>query len=139
MSENTYMTFDDIYTLFMNSNNVDEYQLPQTPEGMYALLEEGIARYLTFYDDAREVSLDRETELLSAELTRTDAMLIVEYMKLHIYEKIKDEFYSTYDVLMNDIGIRNFKSQADAKMNQITQQEDRIRRLLLKVNENFDI
>lgn len=124
MSVKTYLTFDDIYTLFMNSNNVDEYQLPRTPEGMYALLEEGINRYSTFYDDAKDLSFDEETELLSEEITKTDAMLIVEYMKLHIYEKIKDEFYSTYDVLMNDIGIRNFKSQADAKMNQITKQEE---------------
>ena len=131
--------FDDIYTLFMNSNNIDEFSLPQTPDGMYALLNEGIARYKIGYDDAKDVSVDTDTEMLSIELPYNDAKLIVEYMKLSIYEKIKDEFYSTYDVLVDDIGIRNYKSQADAKANAIIMQEKYIKSLILKMTESFDV
>lgn len=139
MVAKTYKNFDDIYTLFMDSNRVDEFQLPRTPEGMYALVEYGIDQYMTFFDDAKEVEFDRDTEMLSVELEKNDAMLIVSYMRLKIFQKLNDEFVSTYDVLVDDIGIRNYKSQADARQNLIAEQKREIKEMILKMSEDFDV
>lgn len=135
----TYKTFDDIYTVFMNTTRVDAYQLPQTPEGMYGLLEQALDFYSLEYDNAKDVEFDRNTEMLSIELDRNDVMLIVGYMRLNVYQKIKDEFISTYDVLVDDIGIRNYKSQVDAKYTAIESQKEEIRKMLLKMSEDFDV
>lgn len=135
----TYKTFDDIYTVFMDTTRVDSYQLPQTPEGMYALLEYALDRYAIEYDGAKEVEFIRPTETLSTELDKNDIMLIAGYMRLNIYQKIKDEFISTYDVLVDDIGIRNYKSQIDAKYTAIERQEREIEKMLLKMSEDFDV
>lgn len=135
----TYKSFDDIYTLFMDNTRVDEYQLPRTPQGMYALLEHGIDQYTTFFDNAKEVDFDRDTEMLSVVLDKNDAMLITGYMRLKIFQKINDEFVSTYDVLQDDIGIRNYKSQSDARQNLIAEQKREIDEMLLKMSEDFDV
>lgn len=135
----TYKSFDDIYTLFMDNTRVDEYQLPRTPQGMYALLEHGIDQYMTFFDNAKEVDFDRDTEMLSVVLDKNDAMLITGYMRLKIFQKINDEFVSTYDVLQDDIGIRNYKSQSDARQNLIAEQKREIDEMLLKMSEDFDV
>lgn len=135
----TYKSFDDIYTLFMDNTRVDEYQLPRTPQGMYALLEHGIDQYMTFFDNAKEVDFDRDTEMLSVALDKNDAMLINGYMRLKIFQKINDEFVSTYDVLQDDIGIRNYKSQSDARQNLIAEQKREIDEMLLKMSEDFDV
>ena len=135
----TYKSFDDIYILFMDNTRVDEYQLPRTPQGMYALLEHGIDQYMTFFDNAKEVDFDRDTEMLSVVLDKNDAMLITGYMRLKIFQKINDEFVSTYDVLQDDIGIRNYKSQSDARQNLIAEQKREIDEMLLKMSEDFDV
>lgn len=135
----TYKTFDDIYTVFMNTTKVDSYQLPQSPEGMYSLLEQALDFYSLEYDNAKEVEFDRDTEMLSIELDKNDVLLIVGYMRLNIYQKIKDEFISTYDVLIDDIGIRNYKSQIDAKYTAIEIQKQEIDKMLLKMSEDFDV
>ena len=135
----TYKSFDDIYTLFMDNTRVDEYQLPRTPQGMYALLEHGIDQYMTFFDNAKEVDFDRDTEMLSVVLDKNDAMLITGYMRLKIFQKINDEFVSTYDVLQDDIGIRKYKSQSDARQNLIAEQKREIDEMLLKMSEDFDV
>ena len=123
----------------MDNTRVDDYQLPRTPQGMYALLEHGIDQYMTFFDNAKEVDFDRDTEMLSVVLDKNDAMLITGYMRLKIFQKINDEFVSTYDVLQDDIGIRNYKSQSDARQNLIAEQKREIDEMLLKMSEDFDV
>ena len=135
----TYQTFDDVYTVFMDTTKVDEWQLPRTPEGMYALVEHGVNRYLDEFDDAKEVEFDRETELFSTELEREDVRLIVSFMRLNIFQKQNEEFVSTYDVLMDDLGVRNYKSQADARRLIIEHEEHEIKQMLLKMTDSFDV
>lgn len=144
MVAKTFETFDDIYELFMRTSRFDEYMLPNTPEGMYSLVSNGIEKYLTFYDNAKEISFDEYSESIVFENeddapTFKDAQLIVAYMQLIIYEKIRDEFVSTYDVMVDDIGIRSYRSQVNAKENAIQAQLEKIRKLILKLSDNFDV
>lgn len=134
-----YQSFDDIYTVFMDISRIDEFMLPRTPEGMYALLEQGIDRYSIYYDNAKEIVFDRITETLNTEIEYEDVQIIANYMLLIVYEKIRDEFISTYDVLVDDIGIRSYKSQVDAKETAIELQNKKIQKLLLKLSDNFDV
>ena len=135
----TYQTFDDVYTLFMDTTKVDEFQLPRTPEGMYALVEHGLNEYSTYFDDAKEVEFDRDTEMFSVELERNDVLLIVGYMRLNVFQKLNEEFVSTYDVLMDDLGVRNYKSQSDARNSLVEAQKREIKEMLLKMSDNFDV
>lgn len=135
----TYKNFDDVYTLFMDTTRVDSFQLPQTPQGMYALLEYGISQYKIDLDSHIDVDFDRDTEMLSTELKESHAMLVVRYMRRNIFQKLYDEFVSTYDVLVEDIGIRNYKSQADARQNLIEAENREIKALILKIEEDFDV
>lgn len=135
----TYQTFDDVYTLFMDTTKVDEFQLPRTPEGMYALVEHGLDQYSTYFDNAKEVEFDRDTEMFSVELEREDVQLIVGYMRLNVFQKLNEEFVSTYDVLMDDLGVRNYKSQSDARNSLVEAQKREIKEMLLKMSDNFDV
>lgn len=134
-----YETFDDIYTKFMNVTMVDEFALPRTPDGMYSLLENAIEKYKDEFDDAKDVEFDRDTETLSMSLDSSDVDIIIAYMKLFVYIKIEEEFSSTYDVLVSDLGVRNYKSQSDAKKNSVLQQEKEIQKLLLRHTETYDL
>ena len=134
-----YETFDDIYTKFMNVTMVDEFAVPRTPDGMYSLLENAIEKYKDEFDDAKDVEFDRDTETLSMSLDSSDVDIIIAYMKLFVYIKIEEEFSSTYDVLVSDLGVRNYKSQSDAKKNSVLQQEKEIQKLLLRHTETYDL
>lgn len=134
-----YKTFDDVYTVFMDSTMVDNYLLPRSPQGMYALLEFALRRYKLAYDNAKDVDFIRDVEKLTVELDEDDVELVVAFMKLKIYEKAEDEFTSTYDVLMDDIGRRNFKAQSDARKALVAEQKREIEKLLFKMTEDFDV
>lgn len=134
-----YKTFDDVYTVFMDSTMVDNYLLPRSPQGAYALLEFALRRYKLAYDNAKNVDFIRDVEKLTVELDENDVELIVAFMKLKIYEKAEDEFTSTYDVLMDDIGRRNFKAQSDARKALVAEQKREIEKLLFKMTEDFDV
>lgn len=134
-----YKTFDDVYTVFMDSTMVDNYLLPRSPQGAYALLEFALRRYKLAYDNAKDVDFIRDVERLTVELDEDDVELIVAFMKLKIYEKAEDEFTSTYDVLMDDIGRRNFKAQSDARKALVAEQKREIEKLLFKMTEDFDV
>lgn len=145
MAEVKYKTFDDVYTVFMEICRVDDFFLPRTPEGKYTLLEQALSRYNIYFDNAKQIKFDRYTERFfvgenrKLDLEYNDLQLIANYMKLITLEKINDEFVSTYDVLVDDIGIRNYKSQSDAKANAVMAQKRLIDKLLLKVSEDFDV
>jgi hypothetical protein len=77
--------------------------------------------------------------MLTVELDDNDVELIVAYMALKTYEKGLTEFTSTYDVMMDDIGRRNFKAQSDARLALVEEQKRKIARLILKMSEDFDV
>lgn len=134
-----YKSFDDVYEVFMDSTMVDNYLLPRSPEGMYGLLEYALRRYRLAFDEAKEVEFIRDVERLTVELDDNDVELVVAFMKLKIYEKAEDEFTSTYDVMMDDIGRRNFKAQSDARKALVAEQKREIERLILKMSSEFDV
>lgn len=134
-----YKSFDDVYEVFMDSTMVDNYLLPRSPEGMYGLLEYALRRYRLAFDEAKEVEFIRDVERLTVELDDNDVELVVAFMKLKIYEKAEDEFTSTYDVMMDDIGRRNFKAQSDARKALVAEQKREIERLILKMSSDFDV
>ena len=134
-----YKSFDDVYEVFMDSTMVDNYLLPRSPEGMYGLLEYALRRYRLAFDEAKEVEFIRDVERLTVELDDNDVELVVAFMKLKIYEKAEDEFTSTYDVMMDDIGRRNFKAQSDARKALVAEQKIEIERLILKMSSEFDV
>lgn len=123
----------------MDSTMVDNYLLPRSPEGMYGLLEYALRRYRLAFDEAKEVEFIRDVERLTVELDDNDVELVVAFMKLKIYEKAEDEFTSTYDVMMDDIGRRNFKAQSDARKALVAEQKREIERLILKMSSEFDV
>ena len=123
----------------MDSTMVDNYLLPRSPEGMYGLLEYALRRYRLAFDEAKEVEFIRDVERLTVELDDNDVELVVAFMKLKIYEKAEDEFTSTYDVMMDDIGRRNFKAQSDARKALVAEQKREIERLILKMSYEFDV
>lgn len=123
----------------MDSTMVDNYLLPRSPEGMYGLLEYALRRYRLAFDEAKEVEFIRDVERLTVELDDNDVELVVAFMKLKIYEKAEDEFTSTYDVMMDDIGRRNFKAQSDARKALVAEQKREIERLILKMSSDFDV
>jgi len=60
-------------------------------------------------------------------------------MRLKTYEKAEDEFTSTYDVLIDDLGRRNYKAQSDARKALIVEQKREIELLIRKMSEDFDV
>ena len=134
-----YKSFDDVYEVFMDSTMVDSYLLPRSPEGMYGLLEYALRRYKLSFDAAKDVEFIRDIEMLTVELDNDDVELITAYMRLKIYEKAEAEFTSTYDVMMDDIGRRNFKAQSDARKALVAEQKREIKELLFKMSPDFDV
>ncbi len=106
---------------------------------MYGLLEYALRRYKLSFDAAKDVEFIRDIEMLTVELDNDDVELITAYMRLKIYEKAEAEFTSTYDVMMDDIGRRNFKAQSDARKALVAEQKREIKELLFKMSPDFDV
>ena len=123
----------------MDSVRIDGYLLPQSPEGRYGLLEFALRRYELAFDDAKKVEFIRDTEMLTVELDNNDVELVTAYMRLKSYEKARDEYVTTFDILMDDIGRRNFKAQADALQALIAETKQEIDLLIRKMSEDFDV
>lgn len=135
-----YQTFDDLYSKFIEIVGVDNFELPQTPDGKYALVDEALNRlnlFLELFEEDEEIQLNRETELFNRTLSLGQLELAANYMCLIIYERIFSLFVSTYDVMQDDIGLKNYKAQADARKQKIDMQEAKIKHIQLKIYDDF--
>lgn len=137
----TYETFDDLYEKFIGIVGVDDFELPLTPQGKYELVDDALNRFnlfLEYFEEEEVRTLDKETEELIPPLSLSEGELVVAYMCLIIYERIFSIFVSTYDVMQDDIGLKNYKAQADARKQKIEMQNRRIRLIQMKLYDDFN-
>lgn len=124
-------TYDDIYTLFTSTTNVDKHSLPTTDEGIYELIDVGRKKFNS--ELFMNVKQDNATETLDVELTDSQILLFSHCMSYTIYKNMQSEFASMVSMSNKDNSLKDYSAQADNRRLLAEQEQKEISRLKIRL------
>lgn len=129
-------TYDNIYSAFYTGNKIDASHLPLTVEEQMDLVKYAVTTFNLKLD--RDVACDDDLEEINCTLNPLELRLVVECMKLKVFEEMSSEFISNWSVFNNDIGRNQFQSQWLGMESKVKRQDEKIIELVnkLKTGEN---
>lgn len=128
-------TYDDVYKFFTEITRVDKIDLPISIEGQYDLINSGRMEFNMRREDS--LVCHEESETLDRKLTDLELMLFGNCMKLVILKNMLSDFTSTYSMFQKEVGVKDYKSQLDARTWIVDRQESIIKDILFKMQEDF--
>lgn len=130
-----FTTYDDVYKFFTKITRVDKIDLPISIEGQYDLINSGRMEFNMRREDS--LVCHEESETLDRKLTDLELMLFGNCMKLVILKNMLSDFTSTYSMFQKEVGVKDYKSQLDARTWIVDRQESIIKDILFKMQEDF--
>lgn len=129
-------TYDEVYSLFMDISRTDSFNLPQTDDERYALINAGRLTYnnKTF----GKVMQDDILEEFSEELNGNQQLLLANCMKLVCFDNLLADFISTYSLFQKEIGFKDYASQLKGREAYVARQERIIKELLFSMMESYE-
>lgn len=129
-------TYDEVYSLFMDISRTDSFNLPQTDDERYALINAGRLTYnnKTF----GKVMQDDMLEEFSEELDGNQQLLLANCMKLVCFDNLLADFISTYSLFQKEIGFKDYASQLKGREAYVARQERIIKELLFSMMESYE-
>ena len=129
-------TYDEVYSLFMDISRTDSFNLPQTDDERYALINAGRLTYnnKTF----GKVMQDDILEEFSEELDGNQQLLLANCMKLVCFDNLLADFISTYSLFQKEIGFKDYASQLKGREAYVARQERIIKELLFSMMESYE-
>ena len=79
-------TYDEIYQFFINNISVDQLSLPNTVEGQYELIRNGIAHYNN--KSRKSLVADDKTEMIDKQLNNDEMMAIGHILRLILLQNL---------------------------------------------------
>lgn len=130
-----FTNYDDVYKFFTEITRVDKIDLPISIEGQYDLINSGRMEFNMRREDS--LVCHEESETLDRKLTDLELMLFGNCMKLVILKNMLSDFTSTYSMFQKEVGVKDYKSQLDARTWIVDRQESIIKDILFKMQEDF--
>lgn len=130
-----FTSYDDVYKFFTKITRVDKIDLPISIEGQYDLINSGRMEFNMRREDS--LVCHEESETLDRKLTDLELMLFGNCMKLVILKNMLSDFTSTYSMFQKEVGVKDYKSQLDARTWIVDRQESIIKDILFKMQEDF--
>lgn len=130
-----FTSYDDVYKFFTEITRVDKIDLPISIEGQYDLINSGRMEFNMRREDS--LVCHEESETLDRKLTDLELMLFGNCMKLVILKNMLSDFTSTYSMFQKEVGVKDYKSQLDARTWIVDRQESIIKDILFKMQEDF--
>lgn len=129
------LTYDDVWSSFLDNYKVNDYDLPTTDQAIYNDIRNAVMLYNNrlrtkfICDDASEVIIGAETE--------DERLLIAHYIRLTFLMNEKTLYESLYQPIAPDIGVRTNNSQMNSLEKSISRQEDFIEKFIFNTQEDF--
>jgi hypothetical protein len=128
-------TYDIIWTKFFTICKIDNFNLPQTNEGIYNMIQNGVALYNNRLRDSLECT--NETETVNRELNNDELLLVANFIKLSYLENEKNYFIDVWQPFAKDIQIHNYQATLKGKQEAVYTQEAEIDKLILNMQEDY--
>lgn len=128
-------TYQEVWDTFVDFTGVDIDDLPQTDEGMYALIKSGIIKYNSITESSEtKLKGDEIMERLNVELDY-DRLLLLAYCLKYVYlDNEKTAYENIWEVFSNDVGRKFYGNTVKAKADTIASVNKEIQRILDKID-----
>lgn len=102
-------TYDEIYDYFITNTKVDDLELPQTEQGKYNLIKNGVLLYNNKF--RTNITTDDLAEEISITLNGDQLMIIGQYMRVTILRNVLSYKNSIFTTFTKEIGVKFINSQ----------------------------
>lgn len=131
-------TYSEIMKAFINNCGIDTSLLPEDPSKIYDMINNAVQYYNTYFDSQNQIVCDDSTESLNTKLDDLRLRLLAYCMKYIYLENQLVGFEELWAPFQNELGIKNYKSQIDARENTLERTRQEIDRLVTYI-EGTDI
>lgn len=111
-------TYDDLFESFMMNTDFNDCDVPSSDEARYVLINKAISQYNRYakkYSGRLQegISCNNVTEMLSAELTNDELLVITFIMAEIIANRSYSSYASMYSTYAKELGVSNYASTAN--------------------------
>jgi len=123
-------TYDEIYRFFINNISVDQLSLPNTVEGQWEVIKNGVAHFNNKMEDA--LVADDATETVSRALTNNEMLVLAHILKFILLQNMLIYKSSTLSPFTKEIGVKNVGDQLKAIRELIAYEEEEIDMIIFR-------
>lgn len=129
-------SYDEIYTLFLDISRTDDFNLPQSDDGRYALINAG----RLIYNNKLFKSLGQNDmmEELTEELNGNQMLLLANCMKLVCFDNLLGDFISTYSMFQKEVGFKDYSAQLKGRSAYVDKQTQVVRDLVFSMMTDYE-
>jgi hypothetical protein len=128
-------TYDQVWTTFLNNCKTTGFDLPQTDEGIYEKIKNGVMHFNNRL--RKKVTCNNLTETLSEELDNDHLLILAHYIRLIFLINQKTYFENLWQPFQKDVGIKNFSSQIKSLESSVDSEKHEIDMLIRNMQEDF--
>lgn len=129
-------SYDTIYSLFMDISKTDDFNLPQTDDGRYALINAGRLIFNNkLFSNLQQYDIMEE---FNKELNGNQMLLLANCMKLVCFNNLWGDFVSTYSMFQKEIGFKDYSSQLRGRESYAVRQEQVVNALVFSLMEDYE-
>lgn len=129
-------TYDDIWISFVDVCQVHPTTLPQTDEGKYILINNGVRYYNSLIDrNKKQIVCNDMLERINTDLNNDELLLIGYCIKYRFLENELVRYEQVWQPFSSDIGIKFYKDQINARRETLKLTHVEIIRLLNNLDE----
>lgn len=124
-------SYDDIYSTFLDNCGVDTSTLPNTNDGKYQMIRNGVRHYNSKVDDYEtKIICNDIMEEINIELDDTRLLILAFCIKYTLLENQLINFEQVWQPFTKDIGQKFYREQISGRENMLDRTERKIIELL---------
>ena len=129
------LTYDDVWTTFLDNYKADDIDIPQDEELIYRHIRNAV---LLFNNRMRTDSVcDDDGEIIEGVSTNDEMLIIAQYIRLTLLRHTRDFYEKLLQGFEGDVGFKNFAAQLVSVRESIKEQERLINEFIFNTRENF--
>lgn len=137
-------SYDEIFMCFLDNCGYNKNDIPTSDTVRYQMIKNAVNYYnnkIKKYENDLTVDLvcDDLTETLNVKLNSDELLILANILKLIFLKNKESEFVGVFSVFQKELGINNYKAQADSRARLVKEQELEIDNLILNVLDNWEI
>ena len=129
------LTYDDIWTTFLDNYKGDDIDIPQDEEVIYRHIKNAVILFNNKL--RREAICDDELEQIEGVESNDDKIILANYIRLVFLKHTRDFYEKLLQGFEGDVGFKNFTAQLVSIRESIKEQELKISELIFNSRETF--
>lgn len=126
-------SYDEIFTCFLENTKMVNNNIPTDIDRKHEMIHNACR----FYENkmGEVIAWDDILETINKELNNSEMLIMAYCLKRIYHENALTEFTSIWSGFTKEVGIKDYKSQVDAKQNDINRTEHKIDELITNIED----